>query len=331
MQFIQKIKQTIKERRLIQFGDSVLIAVSGGADSLVLLFSLYALKEMLGLRLTIAHLDHGLRSGSDKDLLFVASIAKKLQIPFFSKSIKFKKGKSGSIEEKSREARLDFLIATARKIKADKIALGHTKDDQAETVLMRIIRGSGLYGLSAIFPKRNIKGLIFIRPLIDSERRETQAFIKKLRIKPREDKTNLQTKFLRNKIRLKLLPLLEEEFNPRIKQALSQLAEIALTDYELLESLAKNSLEDCARIAPAQKSIVLDLRKFLKLNASLKRMVIRLAIERLTRSLRKFSFKHWQEIEDLILAQNTASCLDLPRHISISKQKDKIVLTVRNP
>jgi len=315
---------------MVKFGDKVLLAVSGGADSLALLFSLNALKDDFGLRLHIAHLDHGQRLNSRKDLLYVQSIAKRLDIPFTTGKINLKNIKEkGSLEEIAREARLDFLIKTAKKNNADKIALGHTKDDQAETVLMRIIRGSGLYGLSAILPVRQMQGFVFIRPLIYIERRDIEQFLKRLKIKPRQDYTNFETKFFRNKIRHKLIPFIAKEYNPQIKDSLSNLAQISALDYELLEDLAKSSLGNC-KCSLRGKCLTLDLNKFLKLKKGLQRMVLRLSFEKLCASTRRFTFKHLQEIEDLILNRHSRSIVNLPHQISISKQKGKIVITSRN-
>ena len=330
MQFIHKVNQSIKKHNLLKFGDKVLVAVSGGADSLALLFSLNALKEIYGLRLYVAHLDHGLRRSAGKDRLFVNSIARKLEIPFYSKKINLKKfRRNGSLEEVARKARLDFLIKISRKINADKIALGHTKDDQAETVLMRILRGSGLYGLSSILPSRKINGLTFIRPLIETERNGIEVFLEGLKIRPRQDSTNFETRFFRNKIRLKLLPFLKKEFNPQIKQSLSNLAQISASDYEFIKELASCSLKQC-KCRLSNKSLSLDLNKFLSLNKSLQRMVLRLCVEMLTSSIRRLTFKHWQEVEDMIYLPTSNAIVHFPRQISVAKQKGRIVITVRN-
>ena len=148
---------------------------------------------------------------SAKDREFVEKICRKLGLPVTSAAINIKEiaGK-GSLEEICRNARLGFCFKTAQRVKADKIALGHNLDDQAETVLMRLMRGSGLYGLSGILPKKELYGFTIIRPLIEVKRREIEAFLKRKNIRPRIDPSNSQDIFLRNKIRNDLLPLLEE-------------------------------------------------------------------------------------------------------------------------
>ncbi len=306
-----------------------MVAVSGGTDSLALLLSLNALKDTLGLRLHVAHLDHMLRSSSYPDLLYVKAIARKLGVPFSAKRINLKiLRKKGSLEEIARNKRLDFFVSTAKAVKADKIAVGHTKDDQAETVLMRIIRGSGLYGLSSILPVRSIGGITVIRPLIEIERKEIAGFLNQLQIKPRQDATNQEMKFLRNRVRHELLPLLQKKYNPRIKEVLANLAETSAWDYGLLQELAENSLSVC-KCRLDGRNIILNFKEFSQLKKGMQRMVFRLAIEKLSGSTRRITFKHWQEIEDLLM-QRAGSAVNLPRQICVFKQKNKLVLTLRN-
>ena len=156
---LDKVKKTIKKYNLIQKGDKIVVAVSGGPDSVALLYLLYSLRKDLKITLHIAHLDHSLRKDSYKDREFVEGLAQRLKLPITTSQINVKElAKKGSLEEIARNARLGFLFRVAQGIKADKIALGHSIDDQAETVLMRILRGTGLYGLAGILPKRNIAG-----------------------------------------------------------------------------------------------------------------------------------------------------------------------------
>ncbi|MDP3732117.1 MAG: tRNA lysidine(34) synthetase TilS, partial [Candidatus Omnitrophota bacterium] len=156
---LDKVKNTIKRYNLIGKGDKILLGVSGGPDSVAMLYLLKSLKKELKISLHVAHLDHMLRNDSYKDKEFVERLARNLKIPVTTATINVKElAKSGSLEEIARNARLGFLFKVAQDIKAGKIALGHNLDDQAETVLMRIIRGAGLCGLSGILPKRNIAG-----------------------------------------------------------------------------------------------------------------------------------------------------------------------------
>jgi len=188
----EKVKMTVNQYRLIDKSDKVIIGISGGPDSLALLYLLRRLSREMGFALHLAHLDHMLRRDSRKDREFIEDLASKLKIPLTVKTIDVNKLPSkGSLEQTARDARLEFFFDTAKKIKADKIALGHNLDDQAETVLMRLIRGSGLYGLAGIIPKREFKGkYCIIRPLIKIKRRQIERYLKSKKIIPLIDKTD---------------------------------------------------------------------------------------------------------------------------------------------
>jgi tRNA(Ile)-lysidine synthase len=314
---IDKLRNTIKKYGLISRLDKILIAVSGGPDSVALLYLLNGLKEEFKLNLHIAHLDHMLRPDSCKDAEFVKGLASRLKIPLTTIQIDVRELASrGSLEEVARNVRLDFLFKLAREIKADKIALGHNLDDQAETVLMRILRGTGLYGLSGILPKRNIDGYQIIRPLIEARRRDIEAFLRQKKVKPCLDPSNKEDIYFRNKIRNKLLPLLEKEYNKNIKEVLSNMAESAGYDYDYLSHIAGIAAK---RLGPK-----IHLDKFLKLHPAVQRLVLRLHIARLKGNTRRIVFQHIREIEDLILNRPSGSVVDLPKGISVIKKKKKL-------
>lgn len=294
-----------------------MIGVSGGPDSTALLYLLKELSGELGFSLHVAHLDHGLRKESRADRKFVEKSAAKLKLPFSSAEINIKDlAKRGSLEETCRNARLGFLFKTCRDTRADKLALAHNLDDQAETVLMRLIRGSGLSGLSGILPKRNISGYWVIRPLIEVRRREIELYLKKKKIVARVDKTNFDDIYLRNKIRKRLLLLLEKEYNPRIREGLNNLAENAGSDYDYLNLQAKK-----VKVGSAAK---VNLDKLARLHPSLRRMVIRQKIASLQGDTRRITFKHIQEIEDLVLNRPVNSIVDLPKGLSVQKKKSTL-------
>lgn len=318
-----KLKDTIGRYKLIDRGDLVLVAVSGGADSVCLLYLLQALSRVLGFKLQIAHLDHMLRKGSKKDAEFVKCLGVKLGIPVVTGKINVRGlAKKGSLEEIARNARLEFLLKVAKGIKADKIALAHNLDDQAETVLMRILRGTGLYGLAGIIPKRKLYGFTVIRPLIRVQRREIEAFLKRKRIKPRIDKTNFQDVYFRNKLRNKLIPLLKEQYNPRIKDVLSNMAESIAFDYDYLNRQA-------LRLAEGKHNRI-DIAKFLKLHPAMQRLILRLNISRLQGSTRRITFAHVKEIEDLIANRPVNSIVDLPKGIVVLKKAKSILFYCRH-
>jgi tRNA(Ile)-lysidine synthase len=309
-----KVKNTIKRYNLIDKGDKVLIGVSGGPDSVALLYLLNSLRKELKLTLYIAHLDHKLRRDSFKDRIFVERLAQKLKIPVFAGEINIKQlAKQGSIEEIARNARLGFLFKVAKDIKADKIALGHNLDDQAETVLMRILRGTGLYGLSGILPKRKIAGYEIVRPLIEIRRKGIESYLKRKKIKPRIDKSNLEDIYFRNKIRNRLLPLLEKEYNENIKEILSNMAQSLGYDYDYLMGVAPRTMKGAKH--------KLNLNRFTKLHTALQRLILRLSIARIKGDMRRLTFQHIREIEDLILNRPVNSIVDLPKGVSAVKTK----------
>lgn len=311
---LDKVRVTIKKYNLIRKADKILIGVSGGPDSVALLLLLDSLRKELKITLHIAHLDHMLRKDSYKDEEFVRGLGRRFKIPVTSSQINVAAlAKKGSLEEIARKARFGFLFKVAKDIKAGKIALGHNLDDQAETVFMRILRGAGLCGLAGISPYRNIAGFDIIRPLIEVKRKEIEAFLKRKRIKPRLDLSNAKEIYFRNKIRNKLLPLLEKEYNRNIKVVLANMANNVAYDYDYLYLAADKAMKGA-------KSR-LDLVKLQKLHPAIRRLVVRQAIASVKGDLRRVTFRHMTEIEDLILNRPANSIVDLPKGISVIKRK----------
>jgi tRNA(Ile)-lysidine synthase len=309
---LRKINNTVRRNRLIKNGDKILIGVSGGPDSLSLLYILKTLQKENRTTLHIAHIDHGLRKCSVRDAEFVKALGGKLGIPVTCSKINLKSlSARGSIEEIARNARLNFLVTLAKKIKADKVALGHNADDQAETVLMRLLKGTGLQGLSGILPKRNLFGVTFIRPLIGVRRKEIESYLKKIGVRARIDETNFNYIFTRNKIRHKLLPLLEKEYNRNIREVLCNLGECSGTDYDYLYTLSSAQLEGFKR--------KLRLDSFLRLHPAMQRMILRHNIALIKGDTRRITFKHLKELEDMLLNRPVNSVVNLPRGVAVKK------------
>ncbi len=309
--------------------DTVIVAVSGGPDSVFLLHALTKLRHSLGISLSVAHLNHGLRKSASKDQRFVENLARKFQLPFVTRHASITQ-KHTSLEEAARKARFHFLTETAKRQKGNAIALGHTKDDLAETVLMRILRGSGLYGLRSILPKRKIDGVYFVRPLRDLTKDEILKYLKKNHIAFCIDPTNKNKNFFRNRIRLELLPLLERKYNPDVKNALAHLSETAVTDYDYLEKAARQSAKKIFRHSKARNEISFPLDKFSKLHPSLRRMLLRLAIAKLQGDTRRLTFSHIEGIENLIFHAARDGILRLPRQLLIHKKGKYLSIAVRN-
>ena len=221
----QKFLDTIKENNLINKGDVIVVGVSGGPDSITLLTCLNKYKDYLNIKIICAHINHLIRKDSTDDEQFVENVCKKMGIKCYIKRTEVeriaKEQKKGT-EEVGRKIRYDFFDEVAKKEKANKIAIAHNMNDNAETMLLNIIRGSGLNGLEGIQPEEYGK---YIRPLINCKREEIEEYCKKYDLKPRIDSTNKENIYRRNIIRNKILPELKE-LNPNIVQSLSNLSRI---------------------------------------------------------------------------------------------------------
>lgn len=319
--FLKKFKQTIVRYDLLKIppaaglkkGDKVLVAVSGGPDSVALLYALLEIKDQFDLNLSVAHLNHRLRGKeSDEDQKFVKNLARKLNLKFFSKSIDVKKEANKrklSLEECARLVRYRYLENLADRIKADKIAVGHQADDQAETFLMRLLRGAGGLGLSGIPPKR---GKI-IRPLIEIKREEIEKFLEEKSQSYRTDSSNLLPNYCRNKIRLLLLPQLKKKFNPKIVDVLNRTSNIISSQQQYIEKKCGEILNVVCKIKKKDK-IVLDLKRFLGYNVCLKREMLRLCVKELeedrfaslTTGSTDLSFDSVERTLDLIQSKGSA-------------------------
>jgi tRNA(Ile)-lysidine synthase len=325
--FLHTVRTTVEQHEMLNppsQGTRVVVALSGGPDSLTLLHVLLALKEEYTLTLSVAHLDHGLRPESKNDVSFVKGVAKSLGLACHAKRVdvaKFCRQRKLSLEEGAREARYAFLEQVAEKAGASKIAVGHTMDDQAETVLMRLIRGAGPLGLAGIPAKR---GKI-IRPLIGVKRKEVVQFLKKNNIPFLKDPSNLEERFLRNRLRLKLLPLLESEFNPNIVETLARTGQ--LLEQERVREYGPGPASEVVIIRKGTgktTKIVLDLSKLLGYNKGLKRETIREAIRIFRGDLRQVGFAHAESVLSLI-GGKVGSTAFLPGGIRARKGYREIV------
>lgn len=279
--FVAKVRSTIEEHHLLSPGDAVVIGVSGGPDSLALLFSLRELAGDHRLRLTVAHLDHGLRGAeSESDVAFVGDLAKHLDLPFVlgrADVRELARGRGLGLEEAAREARYGFLARAAEERGAGKVAVGHTRNDQAETVLMRLLRGAGTDGLAGMAAFRRLGRGLLIRPLLETTREETEDYCRRLGVQAREDRTNLDPAYLRNRVRRRLLPLLAEEFNPSIVDGLADLARRMSDEADLLRDLTGEAYESVA-VQDEDGRVRLDLEGLTEQPRAIRRRLIRRAV-----------------------------------------------------
>ncbi|MFH0732697.1 MAG: tRNA lysidine(34) synthetase TilS [Candidatus Omnitrophota bacterium] len=325
---LKKIKDTIQKYSMLKKRDRVLVAVSGGPDSTSLLVALNCLKSEFGINLCAAHLNHLLRGAeSDKDAQYARNLANRFEIPFFADSrdvLGFARKEKLSIEQAARQIRYEFFKETAKQINANKIALGHNCDDQAETMLMRLFRGSGMRGLRAILPKRKIsEKLEVIRPLIEVPRKDIELFLKRKKIKPRIDSTNKKDIYFRNKIRHKLIPYLEKNYFPNLKKQIARTAQTIALDYDYL---SKQHTQAFKKIISTnrQGEISFKLNEFKQLPASFQNGIIRLAIEEIKGDLLKIDYRHIEKIKGLIFDKKAASTIQLPGDTAVRRKAGTI-------
>ena len=246
---LRKLKRAIDRYRLLASGDHVLVAVSGGADSMALLHALHSEAPSLGITLTVAHLDHRIRGRTgEEDAAFVTRFARKRGLDVITGRADVPRAaarKGMSLEMAARDARYRFLVRTARRVNATVIATAHHADDQAETVLLKLARGAGARGLAGIPRKTSVHGYPLVRPLLDVTRHEIIAYLRSRKQAWREDETNGDDTFLRNRVRHQVLPFLETFLNPSIRQALRRTADVLGEEDGVLERAADEALSAC--------------------------------------------------------------------------------------
>ncbi len=323
----------IRQNGLLSGGETVLVAVSGGPDSVCLLHVLNSLKDELGIQLHVAHLDHSLRGAeSEADSQYVSDLAAKLNLPITvaKKDVRAQSVQSKtSLEEAAREVRYRFLDETGRQAGASRVAVGHTHNDQVETVLMHYLRGTGVQGLRGLRPAVPIPygskedGIWVIRPLLNLTHEQTVEYCKSNDLNPRSDSTNEQPGFLRNRIRLELLPLLRQ-YNPDIDDALTRLADLAGEDADLLDAQAAAAYEQTASADGCLTC--LDSGKLRGAPLALQRRVFRIALEQAYGSLKDVEARHVNALVDLLFGA-TGKCVSLPGGVTVTNERSRMVIS----
>ena len=317
--FVRQMHRFILRHAMIKNGETVLVAVSGGADSLALLYGLHALHSQFDCQLHVAHLNHCLRPDADADADFVQQHAAHLGLSCTIQSTdvpRLVKQWKLSVETAARKARYQFYEEVSTQIGATKVALGHHQDDTAETVLMNLVRGSGSAGLKGITPIREFK---FIRPLVGFTRQQIETFLASKGLVPRQDSTNTDTRYLRNRIRHELIPRLESDYNPNIKVGLSRTADVLGAESEYLDTVAQEAFETCRVRDPDRvkalttlESVVLDREKFQQLHIAVQRRVLRLSFFEMLGSMGDIYFSHCEAMLSLIKGSAPNAALALP-------------------
>jgi len=314
MNLTKKIQENIFRYDLFKRGAKIVVGVSGGPDSVCLLHILCRLKDKYNLRLIVAHVNYSLR-GKDSvlDEKFVKDLSEKYSLPFEITRPTYSLLPTTHSEDSLRDIRYRFFEKIRTKYKADWIAVGHNLNDQAETVVMRILRGTGLRGLGAI-KFRNDK---IIRPLLNIPRKDILAYLRRNRVQFRIDKTNLALDFTRNKIRNKLLPHLEKEFNPNLQETLFKLSQSVADDYAFISKYSSEWLK-------ANKA--LRVSKLMKLHPAIQREVIRLVIEKQVPSLREIETGHIEEIVKVLKSTKSKKQQIRLKGLKIERKGDTLVV-----
>ncbi|MDB0440431.1 tRNA lysidine(34) synthetase TilS [Clostridioides difficile] len=322
-----KVLSTINKHNLIQKGDKIVLGLSGGPDSVCLLHVLNRLKKDFNIEIYAAHLNHQIRGiEAQKDALYVSKLCEDMGIVFFVKSInvpKYCENEGLSLEEGARKLRYEMFYEIKDKIKANKIAIGHNLNDQAETVMMRIMRGTGLKGLKGI---DYIRDNCIIRPILDVERIDIEEYCKAYNLNPRIDKTNLENIYTRNKIRLDLLPYMKDNFNSNVIESIVRMSNSLKSDNDYIEKEAEAKFREVSNIK--EKSFVeINLEDFVCLHDAIKVRVLRNSIKHILGDTNFVDQRHIEDIMSLESDSKVNKMITLPRNIFVYRKKDSIILT----
>ena len=293
-----KVLKTIKKYNLIENGDKIVLGVSGGPDSIAMLNVLNQIRNDNKTKLTfdmfVAHINHMIREEAIEDEKYVKEYCSKKGIEFYSKSIDVQKlanNKKIGTEEAGRIARYEFFDEILEKTNSNKIAIAHNKNDKAETIIMNLMRGSGITGLKGIEEKRGK----YIRPVIECERKEIEQYCEQHQLNPRIDKTNFENDYTRNKIRNVVIPYVKREFNPNIINTLNRLSELVKEEEEYIEKQVEKAYNDLL-LEEKEKEIILDLKKFNKEEKVIKSRLVLYTITRLFNTSKGIEKIHIEDI-----------------------------------
>jgi len=328
----QRVIDFIREHNLFSADDRLVVAVSGGADSVCLLHILMRWRKELGVELHVAHLNHQLRGAeSDSDAGYVSDLVSRLDVPATIERrdvAAYRDQKGISLEEAAREVRYSFLAEVASVIGTSKVVVGHTRDDHIETILMHLLRGAGTAGLCGLQPRSVLPygessgQLEVARPLLELTRQETLDYCQRYNLAPRSDSSNVSPSFLRNRVRLELLPVLRS-YNPGIDKALLRLADIAGDDASFI---AKKASLLWKKLASEEDDIIyLDMSQMVASPRAMQRQIFRRAIKQLRGNLKDVEADHIEAMMDF-LSKPAGKKLCLPDGLTLSTEYGRLIL-----
>ncbi|MBI5150476.1 MAG: tRNA lysidine(34) synthetase TilS [Candidatus Omnitrophica bacterium] len=325
---LQQVKTAVIASGVLSPGDTVIVGVSGGPDSVALVHVLSCLRHELGLSVHAVHFNHGWRKSARIDERFTGRLARQLGVPCWYGVRRGKLPRSRvSLEEQGRRQRFDFFRRLAKKLDARAVMIAHTQDDLVETVLMHILRGSGLQGMRGILSHRRVEGLEILRPLLNVPKRAVLAYLKENKIPFRTDPSNRRTKFLRNRIRLELLPLLEKKYSRNIRSLLAGLADTIGTDYDFLAKAAEKVFAELIRPGANPKAVRFEKKGFLRQPVAVQRMLIRLAVEELRQNTNRLTLTHLRAVETMTRGGKAAD-VHLPGGIRVLQNDASVFVSI---
>lgn len=328
-----KVLNTINKYNLINDGDKVILGVSGGPDSIAMLNILNDIKNDKNLHMNfdiiVAHVNHMIREEAIDDQRFVENFCKKIGVSFYAKSIDVQKianNKKIGTEEAGRNARYEFFDEILEKENANKIAIAHNKNDKIETIIMNMLRGSGIAGLKGIEPIKNNK---YIRPLIECERFEIEEYCAKNGIEPRIDRTNFENVYTRNKVRNIVIPFIKQEFNPNIIQTMDRLSDLVKEEDEYLEKLVETKYNDYVE-KEDKVQIIMNLKDFNTEEKVIKSRLLLYTISRLLGTTKGIEKIHIEDIIKLCEKNIGNKYLTPNKNIKILVKNQKIYFINQN-
>ena len=326
---INQVKKTIDKHRLLEKGDRIIVAVSGGPDSVALLKILQELSPLYKLTLKVAHLNHGLRGDeSDREEAFVKDLSASLGLSFASKKAdipRTMKEERTSLEDACRKERFEYLEEQRRAEAYQKVAIGQHLDDQAETVLMRFLRGSGPDGLKGMLPIRNG---IFIRPLIERSRREIIAYLEGEGMNYMRDSSNEKDFCLRNRIRLRLMPELLSQYNPRLSENIVRMSEIFRREDDYLRDVVVQILSQWGYVGAGGKAVI-PLKEFHGLHQALQARIVKEILLQISPSKKGIGYRHIHNVLKIVEGKNPSALMDMPFNIQVKREYDALIIEKR--
>lgn len=323
---LQKVRRTIEKHKMFDVEDRVGVAVSGGPDSIALMRVMTKIAADFRLSPVIIHVNHDLRGEeSEREERFVRTLGDSMNIPVAAKKISvpaIKEREQGSIENIARRERYRFFEEVMERYNLDKIALGHNQDDQAETVIMKFLRGSGLGGLRGILPVRDG---IYVRPLIEVTREEILAFLEEEGAQYMNDSSNVDNTYMRNRIRNRLIPDLQQQYNPRLVENIARMADIIRLENDFIDQCVDSSLLKLNIIYEGSR-IGIHIPDFKLLHPVLRLRIIKKLLQDHTSSKMKITSVHVKAVFDLIESPRSSGILNLPLGITVRREYNDLVI-----